>query len=357
MNGLVSQGFKTVSQYGVRVFAMRVCNYTMFKLKRVLLKNDADEKENIAKFNTLHNKFKGKRIFVIGNGPSLNKLPLYLLKNEYTMCFNRFSLMEERLNWMPNFYAVTDDLVIKDMADSLNNEVIPKVDYAFFPDLHPSNVNVKKHIHNKHNVLWLHVDKPDFSDHLPNCGINKTVVNAGIQIAAWMGFSEIYLLGVDMTFADQNVKKSNSRNWEAKGDDPNHFDPRYFGKGRKYHNPGVAEMMEKFEKCKEFFDSRGVKIYNAGYGGKLEVFPRVKFEVLPGKSEQEQNELFLDAMHQINQTIQLGDYKPYQPDDANENNFFIPTDEGVKLIKEKIYSHIPFGPYHGNYYFLRRGKK
>ncbi len=31
----------------------------------------------------LKDKYKGERVFVVGNGPSLNKTPLYLLKNEY----------------------------------------------------------------------------------------------------------------------------------------------------------------------------------------------------------------------------------------------------------------------------------
>lgn len=351
MSGLIDQGYKTVSQYGFKVFTLRVYNYSMFKLKRVLLKNNVEEKKNNSKFKSIHNKYKGKRIFVIGNGPSLNKQALYLLKDEYKMCFNRFCLMEERLNWMPNFFAVTDDLVIKDMADGLNKDVVPRVEYAFFPDLHPSNVNVKNHINDRKNVMWLHVDKPDFSDHLPDCGINKTVVNAGIQIAAWMGFSEIYLLGVDMTFADQNVKKNNSRNWEAKGDDPNHFDPRYFGKGRKYHNPGVAEMLQKFEKCKEFFDVRGVKIYNAGYGGRLEAFPRVDFDSLFDLSDLKKEKMLLDAIHAVNPSIGLNDFVS----GVDENVSFVCGEEGADLIKSYIMTHIPFGPYKGNYYFMKRG--
>ena len=347
MNGLIGQGYKTVSQYGVGVFCLRVYNYTMFKMMRVFSPHDI---ENDKKFLSIKGKYKGKRIFILGNGPSLNKIPLYILKNEYTMCFNRFPLMYERVYWTPNFYAVTDDLLLRDMGKEID-KTTAEVDYAFFPDFHPSNFNVKKHIRNREKVLWLHVDKPDFSDHLPACGINKTVVNAGIQIAAWMGFSEIYLLGVDMTFGEQRIKKANSRDWQSAGDDPNHFDPRYFDSGRKYHNPMVKEMLEKFENCREFFDVRGVHIYNAGLGGKLEAFPRVNFDSLFDLSDIKKEQMLLDAIHAINPAIELDDFKM----EEGENVSFVCGAEGADLIKSYIMTHIPFGPYKGKYYFMKRG--
>lgn len=349
MNGYINQIYKTFSQYGIRVLAQRSWNFALFKVKRMLAPRDL---ENEKRFAEIKGKYIGKRVFILGNGPSLNQMPLYLLKNEYTMCFNRFPLMYERVNWKPNFYAVTDDLLLRDMPKEIN-ETTEEVDYSFFPDLHPSNLNVKKVIKQKDNVLWLHVDKPEFSDHLPTCGINKTVVNAGIQIAAWMGFSEIYLLGVDMTFGDQKIKKGNSRNWQAQGDDPNHFDPRYFNAGRKYHNPMVGEMLEKFEQCREFFEPRGVKIFNAGYGGKLEAFERKNFDELLTLSDKEREEIFLNAIHQANSNISLSEFEPYK-EGVKNSNFYLPTEDGIKLIKEYITTHIPFGPYQGNYFFLKR---
>ena len=349
MNGYINQIYKTFTQYGFKVLILRSWNYGLFKLKRLTAPKD---EENDKRFAGIKGKYAGKRIFILGNGPSLNQMPLYLLKNEYTMCFNRFPLMYERVNWKPNFYAVTDDLLLRDMGEEIN-KTTEDVDYSFFPDLHPSNLNVKKVIKQRKNVMWLHVDKPEFSDHLPACGINKTVVNAGIQIAAWMGFSEIYLLGVDMTFGDQKIKKGNSRNWQAQGDDPNHFDPRYFNAGRKYHNPMVGEMLEKFELCREFFEPRGVKIYNAGYGGKLEAFERKDFDSLLSLTSNQKESLFLEAIHQSDPNIKLSDF--VLAENGNKDaNFFLPTENGVKLIKEYISTHIPFGPYQGKYYFLKR---
>lgn len=349
MNGYINQIYKTFTQYGFKVLMLRSWNYGIFKMKRLTAPKD---EENDRRFAGIKGKFAGNRIFILGNGPSLNQMPLYLLKNEYTMCFNRFPLMYERVNWKPSFYAVTDDLLLRDMSEEIN-KTTEEVEYSFFPDLHPSNLNVKKVIKQRDNVFWLHVDKPEFSDHLPACGINKTVVNAGIQIAAWMGFSEIYLLGVDMTFGDQKIKKGNSRNWQAQGDDPNHFDPRYFNAGRKYHNPMVGEMLEKFEECKEFFEPRGVNIYNAGFGGKLEAFERKDFDELLNMTDSQKETLFNDAIHHLNAKVSLADFESCK-EGKKDANFYLPTEDGIKLIKDYITTHIPFGPFKGNYYFLKR---
>ena len=47
--------------------------------------------------NKLKNSFKGKRAFIIGNGPSLNKVDLNLLKNEYTFGVNSIYLKIKKI--------------------------------------------------------------------------------------------------------------------------------------------------------------------------------------------------------------------------------------------------------------------
>lgn len=355
MKSLIDKGISTIRNDGVKVFAMRTWKYGLVKLKRLTRPNDV---KNIEKWKQLKNKYKGKRIFIIGNGPSLNKMPLYLLEGEYTISFNRFNLMFERLNWLPNFYMVTDDLVIKDMYSQINQEILPLVEYAFFPDIHPSNVEFSKYISHRDNVHWLNMDQPQFRADLPYCGINKTVVNGAIQVVAYMGFTEIYLIGVDMTFADQKVKKLNSRNWEAAEKDPNHFDPRYFGKGLKYHNPTVHEMLEKFEEGREFFANRGVKIFNAGYGGKLEVFPRVDFDSLF-----DLNDIQIQALLNTSRVLKERNITFYEalnsplitePTETYPNVFKASGEFGIKLIPLLIFDYLPVGPYKGEYFFVKR---
>lgn len=355
MKALIDKGINTIKYDGLKVFTIRIVKYSIVRLKRLFLKKDL---RNIEKWKALKDKYKGERVFVVGNGPSLNEMALYLLEDEYTVCFNRFNLMFERLNWLPDFYSVCDDLVIKDMYSQVNTEILPNVEFAFFPDLHPSNVDFTKYVEHRENVYWLNTDKPEFSANMPDCGINKTVVNFAIQVMAYVGFSEIYLIGVDMSFADQKVKKLTSRNWVAAETDPNHFDPRYFGKGLKYHNPTVPEMIEKFETGRAFFDKRNVKIFNAGYGGKLEVFPRVQFDSLfniddagkeallaSSKILTSRNLNFKDVLSAPQVTEQGIDYPPV---------FKTDNKLGVALIPKLILDYLPLGPYQNQFFFIKR---
>ncbi len=354
MNSFIGKANNVLKNDGFSVFIKRLFNYTMVKLRRLFRKSEFGD------WDSLKDKYKGKRIFILGNGPSLNQTELHLLKDEYTMCFNRVNLMLERLNWKPNFYVMTDDLLIKDMSEEVKNEIIPVVDYAFFPDIHPSNVNFRKRIGKHKNVFFINTDIPEFRSDLPHCGINKTVVNAGMQIAAFLGFSEIYLLGVDMTFGDHKVKKSNSREWKSeKDDDPNHFDPRYFGKGRSYHNPTVHEMLEEFEKGAIFFDKLSVKVYNAGIGGKLEAFPRTDFYQLFDLPDEEKSTLFLEKINEYQKFDSIDEvFNSLTTINSNDelpiSSFQTDASIASSTIKNTIFTHIPFGPFENKFVYLKR---
>lgn len=356
MKNLINQGIITLQNDGFFVFLLRIQNYVIVKLKRLLYKKD---KSNIEKWKSIKNTYRGKRIFIIGNGPSLNETPLYLLKDEFTMCFNRFGLMLERLNWVPNFYAVTDNLVIKDTYEEINSTILPIVDMAFFPDIHPSNVEFTKYINKNDNVYWLNTDKSNFSDNLPACGINKTVVNAGMQIAVYLGFTEIYLLGVDMVFDSHKVIKINQRDWISTENDMNHFDPRYFDKGRKYHNPTTTEMLKRFDQAFVFFESRGIKIYNAGIGGKLETFRRVDISSLFNFSDDKIKSILDECFVLQQRGITFQEIqekaKPFTGNLQEQTEIIqMPLEQGCKLLFQLIERYIPIGPYKGLYYFLKR---
>jgi hypothetical protein len=65
-------------------------------------------------------KFAGRRAFIIGNGPSLNKVDLTKLKNEITFGVNSIFYNFDRMGFKPTFYVVEDKLVAEDRADVIN---------------------------------------------------------------------------------------------------------------------------------------------------------------------------------------------------------------------------------------------
>ena len=111
-----------------------------------------------------------------------------------------------------------------------------------------------------------------------------------VQIAYYMGFDPIYLVGVDCDYViPASVRQTGPDRFgrgvgfyleSTRDDDPNHFCPDYLGAGRKWHDPNVPAMIEGYRTCRQAIEARGRRIYNATVGGKLEVFERVDFDSL-----------------------------------------------------------------------------
>ena len=349
------------SEEGIFNLITRAFRYFIYVVKRFSGSNNDDEK-----WESVKNTYSRKRVFLIGNGPSLNKTPLHLLKNEITFCMNRFNLMFDRINWLPEFYGISDDVVILDMINELD-EIRGKVKNIFLPDIHPSspiNINYKKIIENHEKIYWFHPDKIGFSAVLPVLGINKTVTNVAIQILVYLGFEEIYLIGVDLDYKEQkSAKDLDNRHLKSDSDDdPNHFDPRYFGSGRKYHIPRMEETLEKFKEAKEFCNNHNVKIYNATIGGKLEIFPRVNFKDVMNTNKKSELQMILDIVdYPSNGCESFRDVFPDahllstidQWNDIDEK-IIVPLDLGYKLIPQKILTHLPLGPFNNEYLFINR---
>jgi hypothetical protein len=358
LRGFASKTYYILKEEGPFTYLDRTRRALTVRAKRALRDNSA----NISKWQRLKDAYRGQRVFLVGNGPSLNRTPLHLLKNEYTICFNRFNLMFERLGWVPTMYAVVDDRVAQDMASEIN-EVVPLVRHAFFPDLHPYNIDLTRVINDAANVYWLYLDRLSYCLDLPYCSIGKTVANASLQILAFLGFSDIYLIGVDMDYGGQEsaIRVSARDSTGTADDDSNHFDPRYFGKGRAFHHPRMEETLEKYREAKAFFDRHGYRIYNAGVGGKLEVFPRVGFRGLFEVSRQEELNLFAAAM---GVSPRGGELEATFPDamvlnseadwDEKADIAIVPLGPAIRLIPKVVFTHVPYGPFEERYVFRRR---
>ncbi len=357
---VVSKVHSILKTEGLRSLVNRSVRYVRYRVERARSEKGPTLKE----WADLKGLYSGRRAFLLGNGPSLNETELYLLKDEHTMCFNRFDLMLERLNWVPTFYSTIDDRVLLDTVDVVN-KMSSVSERSFFPDIHPFFVDFRSLIEKRSNVHWLFLDRTDFSDQLPYCGINKTVANVGLQILGYLGFSEIYLLGVDMSYSvPKRAIIENARDITAMDDDDeSHFDPRYFGKGRKFHVPMLDETFAKFEEAKRFFETRGVRIVNSSVGGKLDVFPRIPLLDVLGVSSGTQKEVFLDLLRRrlSNPPGDLSEwlegavqYTETEQASADVAIFRISQEKVHRFVLRWIHDFVPFGPYDACHWFVNR---
>ena len=102
-----------------------------------------------------------------------------------------------------------------------------------------------------------------------------TVTFTALQIAYYMGFEKVILIGVDHSY--KHVGNPNDE-MTADGPDPNHFDPSYFGKGTRWNLPDLALSEKAYVLASKAFEADGRHIINATQGGMLEIFPRASLE-------------------------------------------------------------------------------
>jgi len=227
-------------------------------------------------------KYKGKRCFIIGNGPSLNKIDMALLKDEYTFGVNSIFYMTERNGFRPTFYMVEDNHVIYDNLDEINDY---DVSYKFFPTIYKPVIKKSK------NTFFFRMNRGFYEEKSPNYTIPRFSINCdkcmyagqsvtimNLQLAFYMGFTEVYLVGMDFNYEVSEKDQVNGNDILSTEDtDNNHFDPRYFGAGKKWHDPKLENVLVSYKFSKIIYEHFGRKIYNATPGGKLEVFERVVY--------------------------------------------------------------------------------
>lgn len=236
------------------------------------------------RLRALREQFKGrKRCFLIGNGPSLNETDLAVLKDEVTFAVNGFFLKAKDLDWKPTFYLVEDHLVAEDRAPWINEFKGPiKLFPAYLGYMFEADEDTVFYNHRPRKSYPHGFDFSMEADKITYTGC--TVTFSMMQIAAYLGFEEIYLIGVDASYAILDDAKE-SKDYgvgvlDMKSDDPNHFDPDYFGKGFRWHDPQVDKMVEAYTEARRTLEGTGQTIYNAGIGGELEVFERRPFHDL-----------------------------------------------------------------------------
>lgn len=245
-----------------------------------------DDLDNIyrPRLRALRERFKGhQRCFLIGNGPSLNETDLDVLKNEITFAVNGFFLKSRDLDWSPTFYLVEDHLVAEDRAPWINALKGPiKLFPAYLGYVFSAAEDTIFYNHRPRKSYPHGFDFSLEADKITYTGC--TVTFSMMQLAAYMGFREIYLIGVDASYAIP-VDAQQGSNYsvgilDMKSEDPNHFDPNYFGKGFRWHDPQVDKMIEAYSEARRSLKHTGQSIYNATVGGQLEIFERRSYQTL-----------------------------------------------------------------------------
>lgn len=227
----------------------------------------------LIKYKNIH---EGKRCFLIGNGPSMRVEDLETLHRHREICFgfNKIYRIYDKTKWRANYLGISDPIMMENCQNELpkiKGEIIATDQYNQVTDI---RFPFAQYIHVIPELYGM--NHPGFSNDIcKGVFAGFTVVyELGIQLAAYMGFKEIYLIGVDCSISGSITDKRN------------HFIDNYFYESEKKSwdirdnmKCDIAKQMKiAFEKAAIYCLENGISIYNATRGGELEAFERVDFD-------------------------------------------------------------------------------
>lgn len=252
-------------------------------------------KPEISSLKDMH---KGKRCFVIGNGPSLLASDLDVLHNHNEICFasNYITQIYKQTNWRPDYYMIVDgDMLTDDLANIKKAEAklifLPELEQRYDGDMNEAHYVINRVEESGTPVIKLLIALASainsstcfFSNDVSRMVyISHTVTFTQLQLAVYMGFSEIYLLGVDNTGKNPHVFKDDFipvTHFYLENDEQ----IKIIQKSRTrvsmeydvaFSSENQYKLVEKYSQNKSF------QVFNATRGGRLEVFKRVSFDAL-----------------------------------------------------------------------------
>lgn len=243
---------------------------------------------NNSVFESYKDIHKGKRVFLIANGPSLADTNLDFLENEISFAMNRISLLYNKFpKWRPTYYLFSSTNVKP--HNPWGAEWLQSVITSLSCDKTTSFISsVFKEYIDPHNsypqVKWFNSmseTKPDMNGNIsfdcfsPNVveRIDKsgTSMNLALQLAYHMGFDEVIIVGADLGWTADRGSKN----------DPNHFDKSYRANiPPEKVNKANHQMRNVHSLAYRYFldKNQNTKIYNASLKTVLDVYPIIDYE-------------------------------------------------------------------------------
>lgn len=254
----------------------------------------------LEKNKKLKNAKKGKRCFIIGNGPSISQQDLTKLKNEETFVVNTFWQFKDYEKIQPKYYVVVDT----DFFPKKNEEGNAWVDDLVTRDSRVSqfhttlffNIIGKNFIEKnglfKNNPIYYLSLHGFFKENLYfNIEIEKIIPNvknviiACIIVAAYIGFEKIYLLGCDHDYlAHINYNEGFQHSYEYRKynvKDPNEV--KTYALSTASYERLIDHIKILFKNYRLLYKkiqekNPQIKIYNATSKSFLDVFPRIDYK-------------------------------------------------------------------------------
>jgi hypothetical protein len=230
-------------------------------------------RQKLAGFQNIH---LGERCFIVANGPSLKVTNLELLQNEFTFGLNRIYLHFDQVSFRPSYYVTVNELILEQFSGDIAVLNMPKFlnwnRRAHF-DLPAGDVNFLKSRLVINDSFQTDITKP--------LVVGATVTFVALQLAYYMGFRDVFLVGLDHTYVEKGLPSGTETRTAEQ--DQSHFHPQYFPRGSRWQLPDLLRSEVDFSLARRAFEADGRRIFDATIGGKCEIFEKIDYSSIKFK--------------------------------------------------------------------------
>lgn len=215
------------------------------------------------------NRHQGERCVLLANGPSLNNTDFSAIRKEIAFGLNKIFLGLRRFGIYPRYYMAVNPHVIAQSVAQIKALTCVKFLCA------KAALGL---IDQDALTAHLATDRPagSFSKDIIQ-GINQgyTVTYAALQVAYFLGFRKVVLVGLDHRYAFAGEPNDTH---VMQGPDPNHFDGAYFASGQAWQNPDLEQSAASYRLARQTFEADGRSIVDATVDGACTVFEKMSLQ-------------------------------------------------------------------------------
>ena len=236
----------------------------------------------------LKDRHKGKRCFVVGNGPSLASVDLSILRNQITIGANSIYKHRDAEQLDLKYLCIGDPHFMVDRAENVTwhkilCEKLPRAEFVLHHDGAPL---IERHaLYSGRKIFFVRTGVRSSNTLFANIDFTRalnlgatTGTTLAIPLALYMGCAEIILLGFDANWLDDY--ESSYHFYDAHEQYPEFDSVSSDGRGHSYLSEleQVALEFRSHHLLQSIALKRGVRLLNATLGGRLDMHPRVDLQ-------------------------------------------------------------------------------
>ena len=230
-----------------------------------------------------------KLAWIIGTGPSLNKIDISKLANQRTITFNRAYIAFEDWGFHPSYYLLIDSNDARSIYKDVNKLILEdKVEKFFLAPCDDNDSHTSEHFQDQEKVSsredmfkktdsvyfierWVQAGRPrpdelsifgTYMDHDNNIMYSPHEPNAGwmgVLALYALGYTEVAFVGCDSRYYDDDDYNKESEITQvgtgeylsSANKDSNHFRKDYFGTGQRFGKPNQNTILQVWRNGKQ----------------------------------------------------------------------------------------------------------